>query len=1696
MIIYFTNLPVIILAISPDRTIVNRVTGRRQGMKQIVMIIIAAAMMMGVVQADPDGPEDVVHTVKLAAAGRQTTEFTIKTPGRFAVTADSMHGTAIRIVDRVSGPGPLFGEPGVSDGRADRFFEPGEYRIITRGHLAATGNVTVTVRPFRELRSRLPLPPGTTAATDLDDFQYRSWRLDIRKPHFVHLEAAGRHLSDMRIWLPGGWLHQAVPESDIILKTSGQPLRHLTLSVRLDPGVYTLALYGGPGPVWSRDDSTAPLFIRCGIPSLPAAARREMIAGPFGIERFRIQKGASYYQLELPEALPAELNVGTWSDDPFSNSGRHDSITQKSRRPVADIRYLSSSRETLVSVRTEPGQHFTLQVFPEFRQRKFQGGGACLLQTFHTGDPRDSIDATLIITQSQKDRVSQDQIFQALALNPGPGKIWHRRFNLTGTATVFLYLEKPGEYRFEARGTPAHYRVEPFILHRTREYQPPSFTSFGTTWDLDAGTHILTIEPIEKGIIETAFFPAETAIFSFEDKSPPPGLTLIPLQPRCIINKLEFQSNRHYEIWLNAQPDVITGLEKTYLDANGQPRYPSKSPKTSQATLPEIASYPDLTPEKPAHLDLNRRQSRIYSLKPGAPGLYRLRSTGLLALEGRIRTRTDPHIQQNAQNGTGRNFLIQRYFGPGQYQLTVTAMGGSRGHLGLKIERTQLLSGGSLEDGLIGRATLAPDQGILYTFTVNETGEYLIDSHGTSSRSRCRLEDSQGWPVTVPGRNADFQIELIPDTYRLIILPSDTRSRRLTTVTRIRETAFTGPGNLVPDKPHKALWREPEPGAPRTPDQWTFTIPAPVDATLTLSAEMTGTLARLNPETRQEIESWTLIPGKPWSGQLLPGEYRAEILSRHINDHAPYEITVTTDQLVSGGLREITVPAMIPVSVGGSGQPEMIRIGSSGRNDVRAVLLDAAGKTIATENDRPDDWNFLICQPLPPGRYTLVVNPVNGPSTGYNQFAESVTPTVNGPSANCTVFMESVTTRIKNVRQPGRFELYPEKDRVTLAIPVPDPAQMITIQVESRENLLLTADQADGTGQFTRTGKHLRCDLPADPGTEVRVELISLDRRRVPATVTVTASSPDVYTETDLMEGIPPAKSGKPDLIAIKLNSPGIFHLNSPAAGDTVFYSDRIHSPCRPADRGIITAATSRIWLVRTGPATIIKGSRIRLADDDPTGVTVYLHGADPVFCDLEPADGPVIVRGESREIPVGIQVIPRSRIPDFHPDATAMALSNGTAVAVLPVTEPAVTAVWNTGIGSKIATSARLTLIPCHLPIMEETGFGLIRNTLTNRQPRIYKLPAGPKRITLNLNRDMVAVLSHGTSPGSIHWRDEPVYTETVITGASRIALYPMTAGPAGYDLTVFPLTGSGPVPVLSPSQALDMYLPSPGVLNVHVKHTHPGESSRLFLAGQVESAVFHSNSGGIRTGLNTTLDSGLLKIRHTGGYLAGWLHRQGTAPYPAPGTVPDKILTASLPARLSLSGKSQRIQIRESGPRVLTVTVECPAIVVLDGPGNPAGHVLTAGGTASLFLPGGRATLHVRSPAGGTLFGGLEITGSEMKPVPDVEDPAVILAPGSMAAFTFTLPRSGTVGIGIRTSSADIHSRLLDAEGSLLSEGISMMPALNSGVFTLVITLPHHCPPAEILPVITGLNPPPTGPPERVVRQYLPRASWEINQ
>src|SRR5204862_537845 len=184
--------------------------------------------------------------------------------------------------------------------------------------------------------------------TALDDYEQRSWWLEVKERRRVILEAAGRNLADLRLWSNGSWLVDAEPAREVVAAQPGRPMLVCRLAADLNPGLYLLTAYGGVSQPQAEESAEHPLHLRFGIPRLAAVGRRRFTMSPFGADRWLVPGDASYFRLELPEARPATRTSSRPRTPSCASSGRAStrSLRAGSRRASASSRSSPPSRPT------------------------------------------------------------------------------------------------------------------------------------------------------------------------------------------------------------------------------------------------------------------------------------------------------------------------------------------------------------------------------------------------------------------------------------------------------------------------------------------------------------------------------------------------------------------------------------------------------------------------------------------------------------------------------------------------------------------------------------------------------------------------------------------------------------------------------------------------------------------------------------------------------------------------------------------------------------------------------------------------------------------------------------------------------------------------------------------------------------------------------------------------------------------------------------------------------------------------------------------------------------------------------------------------------------------------------------------------------------------------------------------------------
>ena len=1736
----------------------------------------------------------------LPASGRQVATLQIPRFGRYAIQTESAQGTSLALIDRVAGELGHGGVAGKEDARLDLLLDRGEYRLIAESDPHGGGQVKLAVVPSVE-RNPEPAPrllEEKLVADTLRDHEQRSYwlQIDARRP--VFLEAAGRHLEDLRLWRDGRWLEDAAAQCTIVQPVAGQPRRDCTLYATLEPGVVEVVAYGGRGLAWAAGDES-PFLLRWGVPRLGDAGRGRFTASPFGIDRFLLPTSVNFVRLELPPSRTATLRVGAWrpGEAPFGVPTAVQSVTKESRPPVAEIRLTDDNdltqapevasdetgddgdQETVapaedegdqeaqasddgeaaasdepesasdesseaasapsaeqaaaasgeraawrwVEVTVPPGESYVLQQFELRDVYSFQRSGTFWLATVSAGAAADDLDASALLStpRTVKGR-PREQLVAAAALPLGRGRPWARRFNLLGTEELIVEVQDAGRYAVTASGAAALFTLQPYVTGPAPGSATPKPRRSGETWDLEPGLYRLTIEPRAKGIAEVALHEASTT-------APAPGAA----RPSARFGPVQLDGSLSYLLRPAARPGVATGVvlrpwpldltvalplalapgeeislttdvkeagTLTALDEQGQavpvsvdggeaiasPVLAAGShrltlrgsgdatrlltltlePQRLAATaplepLPATAAFPrfpDLRPGEPVFLDLPASGRATYLVTADEPGAYRLESTGLLATEGVLRTRTVTAVERGAQNGSGRNFLLQPYLGAGDYQLTVGALGKTQGHLGLHLERTPVVDGGDLALGRAARATLAAGQALLYRFHVAEPGAYRLLALAQGSTFAVRVEDGEGWPIQKPGVKGDLTVDLPAGDFRLMLLPRAASGPALARVDRVA-TAQRGKGHgpeaLPLGRRLEHLWEEPAAGAARVPDVWTFELPAPVHATIALDNEMQGHLLAASGGTPILVP-----PGRGFAGELAAGSYRLEVECSRRNNLVPYSIELQTAELVAGTARQVTAPAELPVAVGRDG---LVEIDSFAPAAVRAELLDGERRVVARSEERPDDWNFLLAQRLGAGAYRLRVEPL-----GTRSVAATVT-----------------------MRAPAEESLAASPPPLALKLPASDAVRLLPIglqgaallvaQASSRENVSLGVEVERGGGWSTlaqSTGREPRVVVAAAAGEALRLRLASLDHRGLPVELRVTSPSPRRLREAALAKGVElAADRDGVGAYALDLDRPGVFTARRAPAG--LLATGAAGEPLRPLGREPLPAG-SRLWLVATAPG-IAELHRAPAAAPGEPPLRLRLEPGTHATVDLAPGAGPVVVQVAA---PTGQPAVSLG-------DRAAVAAVGGAALAI-GGPQSAAAEVRNGGAASGAAIDVDVVAKRFAPPLAAALSGGRAEGVLAAGTAAAVTLPAGAQRLRLRLGAGCAAALVEGGRVTRSLWNGgEPFEATLTATGEALWLLNPAGPGAPGaatepWAVEALPATAE---PRLAAGQPIERRYAAAGVEWIAVDAP---AGALLHLRGEGFESTLVGDGGCIARGRDVaTCGAGVLALAHGIGEAVAWIDRPGTeldAWAPAGGWTP---LPATPPAALELSGEGVRLEAAVADGLVLHLRAAAPALALVVRRGQTTPHLLASGGQLDLLPDGGRVEIYLRGLFGQPLAGRVELVTTPVESLGEGLAAAVLLGPGERRFFRVEVAAPRRVGFGVQSASPAVEAELFGGGGESLGKGVVQMHDLAAGTYLLALSLPAQATAAAARPAVVGIAPRDTGPPEDVIREYLKQAS-----
>ena len=1092
--------------------------------------------------------------------------------------------------------------------------------------------------------------------------------------------------------------------------------------------------------------------------------------------------------------------------------------------------------------------------------------------------------------------------------------------------------------------------------------------------------------------------------------------------------------------------------------------------------------FPQLTEQKPLYVNFERKQKQHFTLIVEEPSLYRLETSGRLATQLTVRTALITQLFTAKQNGIGRNALVQRYLRPGVYQITVQTQGQSRGRAGIHLRRTPLRLEEGLTVGAVKKAHLKPDVALRYTLTIDEPGQYHLETLGLGKSFADRLEDKEEWPLTKRrGRETAIQ-HFEPGVYHYYSLPLPVESTRITTLTRIaekQERVGKGPHPVPFNETVKMMWREEE---GRTPDIFTKEITAPVDVAIDLSGGMEGVI---RPDPIGTDDGRVVTGGSTWQNTLQPGQYEIAVKSIRANNLLPYTLRIGTSQLIPGLRQSVDLPADLTVRLG---QPGIVDLFSFGSTDVKASLWDETGTRLLTQNDDMlNDWNFRISQRLAPGRYLLKlvsigrnhgtvevtmkfreqhVLPEHGlpPFTVEENLGEKVLAIpFRVDNTNSIVGVTVDTSQLQSGNGGGELGLALLKGARTLyeGIINDDRASAfyIPLQAETSYQILLW-----GLGNFAG---------------EVMLEVAPVMLK--PVTV--------LREQTELLW--PPYA----EPIALELtDADQSSYWAHEGTGAPLQFSSMLERPFEDATDAPVVMNDGRGWLILSPYEKTQHLTLEPFALVTETVKTVEL-GRLPFAFDLEnETDGPLLLEVDS----IGGQIGAMTYTSEdqfgsrFHWDGMGMTPSK--TVAAVPSKGKYRAKIWG---ARKTGKMEKVHLSTYTFRQEERIKFG---KTLSYEGPL---QPGSAKTFVLDNSRQTYELLLTGGLVAFV-WTGK--HTRVLVAAHDNTQQLITVPGGALFIINRGDETGlfrverwREPVETVhefDSKQDFEGVFAEAGTVSLLIEEVK--DQKALFVAGDAVQGRLLGNDGTIREGAHFQANraQGILELSYGPGYVKVWEANPQEKDWTFMGKKPRRVKSLSKGWE-TLANRSQRWMFGLERPAYIIADVNAPGVTALLADQK----VLTTSiGSSSKgrqlrhFLPSGDYQLWTRPLKGTTQEGNIRLLKIFPKPLDTASDNPRLIRPGEIQVFTFNVTVKGKVGVGIRTESDQLDAKLYDNQFKRLASSPVMIQEMEPGDYLLTVeTIPQASAPIPYTPMVLGHTGGRQEIPERVIGGYLTQTTRE---
>ncbi|HEY4162626.1 MAG TPA: hypothetical protein VGM59_06135, partial [Dongiaceae bacterium] len=859
--------------------------------------------------------------------------------------------------------------------------------------------------------------------------------------------------------------------------------------------------------------------------------------------------------------------------------------------------------------------------------------------------------------------------------------------------------------------------------------------------------------------------------------------------------------------------------------------------------------------------------------------------------------------------------------------------------------------------------------------------------------------------------------------------------------------------------------------------QWRFRLTAPAHVAIDLSRGMRAFLvAEQGGATHEAVTG-----GETWKGELPAGSYVLRATTLEPNNRFDYTVSVAADELMAGLSWPVDLPADIPLSIGSDA---VLEIGSFGPTDVRAWLYDDHDRLVATNDDRPNDWNFAITGRMQPGFYRLHVEGV-GAAEGH--VAVSVYQAEEQPEPALAVGGDTQLSGPKVHIVPLQSAA---GDLLVASADANGPAIGLGIEVKEQAGTWRTLAE--------NTGRSPWLAVPtAGAKADYRLRVWSIDRSTDPIRLQTRMVTPRLAASSDFTgTGVPlqPVPGIEPPLgiAAIAIDAAGAFRL-APPLPDIEWSTESGRALAGDA-AGIVFGNKGTFWFGARlqGDAAKVVASRVVPGEE---AVALTVPGSDrapTIIADpVSAKDGPQLWLAESRLGQPGIYAL------GLFP---AMAPGSAVTIEPTPTSDAFDLDLWNAG---DPATPLPLSMrkISFAAPIVDTLDWGIADRKIVGRQALSFTLPKGMKRLQLALPAGTAVVLQ-GEDNDAI-WSGDTALAITEDTRAENLLVLSTVTTDARLGVTLVPLPNANATPTLGNGRLFKRYFASEGVIRLRVnlsqsemKAVHAGKELRIAFSGAVKSArTFREDDDLTWTDVLNPVVAGkdTVDITHGAGLVVAWIEGGDSLGKPASASKATQIEETT---SVKLTGVEQQLDFVTVAAKLLHLKTMVPVIAQFkSGNGAETLRVSPQGANLNLYLPKGTTPITLYAVAG-SLSGIAEATLSDIAPIGEGLGPKAQLAPGESRLYSFAVKDERDIGVGVRGSVDTAHCRVLDADGNEIGAGVVQMLHLKAGTYLLAVDAPADGNAIEVQPALVGVAAPDGSPPDEVKRGYLELAGLKPKQ